>query len=388
MKIIITEEQKKKLFQIKEGRVKSYERDKIYEDDNWLVVIPLTHNASCKYGAHSKWCVSVKGNETHYNRYMRNGILFYVINKNDGLEKYSYFHSSTKDGVYSKLRGWYDINDNNKSGIPVKGENPFNLPIGVIKSISEYKKDSLSNEEEGINKLNSAGERDGYWEDFYDNGVIQSKGYYNDGYKDGDWEYYDTNGKLRISGFYKNNRKTGVWTIYKDGKVVSSKDYSRNINESFDKKQTLSIIDIDKKGNGLKAIVGNGEGIEGVIGIDEVRGFVNIGFDFTENNKNTSVGAWLKMVSMCPIILGMYLKENDPDLISISTISEQMARIYKSSNFIDLFQHYIGNNYYPLSDRHSNIVFYVNKNTDENKIEDLIDECIKWVERNIRVKKR
>ena len=39
----------------------------------------------------------------------------------------------------------------------------------------------------------------------------------------------------------------------------SNKDYSRNINESFDKKQTLSIMDIDKKGNGLKAIVGNGE---------------------------------------------------------------------------------------------------------------------------------
>lgn len=390
MRILITESQFKNII-ISEGKVKSNERVKIYDTDEWLVVVPLTHRASCKYGAYTSWCVAVPSNDSHFNRYIKNGILFYCLNKKNLSEKYSYFHSTMKNH-YGRLSGWYDKDDNNETGVPVKGDNPFNLPNSLIESIKNYIKDRFKNikntGKEEKNNFNEKGEKNGYWEEYYDNGIIQSKGTYVDGDKEGYWEFYDTNGKLRMSGFYKTNKKSGNWSLYNNGNLISTKFYTFKMNESFEKKQTLDILNIEKKGKSLRAVVGNNNDIEGVIGVDEVRGFVNIGFDFTENNVNKSVSAWLKMVSMSPIILGMYVKENNPDLISVSTVSDQMARIYKSNNFIDLFQHYIGSNYYPLSDKHTNIIFYVNKNVSNQKIEDLIEENIKWVERNIRTNKK
>ena len=51
---------------ITETSVKSSDRTKIYEDERLLVVVPLTHRASCKYGAHTPWCVSTPSNADHY----------------------------------------------------------------------------------------------------------------------------------------------------------------------------------------------------------------------------------------------------------------------------------------------------------------------------------
>lgn len=59
---------------------KTASRVKIYEDDRWLVVSPLTHKASCEYGAFSSWCVSTS-NVEYYNRYTRDGILVFFIDK-------------------------------------------------------------------------------------------------------------------------------------------------------------------------------------------------------------------------------------------------------------------------------------------------------------------
>ena len=64
MEIIITENH---LFTIlNEVKAKADERDKIYQDDRLLVVAPLTHRASCKYGAFTNWCTSVPSNDEHF----------------------------------------------------------------------------------------------------------------------------------------------------------------------------------------------------------------------------------------------------------------------------------------------------------------------------------
>jgi hypothetical protein len=55
---------------------------KIYEDDNLLVVIPLTTKASCKYGSGTKWCTASRGG-SYFSSYMSTGILYYLIVKND-----------------------------------------------------------------------------------------------------------------------------------------------------------------------------------------------------------------------------------------------------------------------------------------------------------------
>jgi len=46
---------------INEGRVPKDERIKLLDDDNYLIVVPLTDRASQKYGAFSKWCTAVPG---------------------------------------------------------------------------------------------------------------------------------------------------------------------------------------------------------------------------------------------------------------------------------------------------------------------------------------
>ena len=63
-----------------EQKPKNASRVKIYEDDKWLVVSPLTHRASCEYGAHSNWCVSTS-NEDYYKRYTKEGILVFFLDK-------------------------------------------------------------------------------------------------------------------------------------------------------------------------------------------------------------------------------------------------------------------------------------------------------------------
>jgi len=54
---------------------------KIYEDDNFLVVIPETQESSCKYGSGTKWCVTQKGTD-YFDRYTRgNQGLYFVLRK-------------------------------------------------------------------------------------------------------------------------------------------------------------------------------------------------------------------------------------------------------------------------------------------------------------------
>ena len=55
--------------------------DIIYEDDRFTVISPKTHDASCYYGAGSKWCTAAKSSETHFQTYNRDGKLFYFLDK-------------------------------------------------------------------------------------------------------------------------------------------------------------------------------------------------------------------------------------------------------------------------------------------------------------------
>ena len=57
---------------------------KIYEDDEWLIVSPKTHQASCAYGAHTKWCVTQRDDDHYFKNYTQgNAYLMFVINKKD-----------------------------------------------------------------------------------------------------------------------------------------------------------------------------------------------------------------------------------------------------------------------------------------------------------------
>jgi hypothetical protein len=83
---------KEKEIQIKEQDVKH-----IYEDEDLIVVSPLTEEASCKYGAGTKWCTAATRGENLFTEYTKDGPLYILIPKKpkyDG-EKYQ-VHIETK----------------------------------------------------------------------------------------------------------------------------------------------------------------------------------------------------------------------------------------------------------------------------------------------------
>jgi predicted Zn-ribbon and HTH transcriptional regulator len=58
--------------------------EKLYEDDDVLVVKPDTYAASCYYGANTKWCTTTKESSHYFRQYITKGSLYYFINKKDG----------------------------------------------------------------------------------------------------------------------------------------------------------------------------------------------------------------------------------------------------------------------------------------------------------------
>lgn len=55
--------------------------EKVYEDDNFILIHPKTHEASCKYGSRTRWCVTMRGYTGYFERYSINGPLFFLIDK-------------------------------------------------------------------------------------------------------------------------------------------------------------------------------------------------------------------------------------------------------------------------------------------------------------------
>jgi hypothetical protein len=77
-------------FKIYEKRVSKDERIQIYRDKDYVVVLPLTFEASCKYGADTRWCTSALSNSFLWtedndripNRNQNDILLIYIIRRN------------------------------------------------------------------------------------------------------------------------------------------------------------------------------------------------------------------------------------------------------------------------------------------------------------------
>jgi hypothetical protein len=57
---------------------------KIHEDDRWLMIKPLSWEASKKYGANTKWCTTSQDTEDYFYKYSVNAVLIYIIDKKTG----------------------------------------------------------------------------------------------------------------------------------------------------------------------------------------------------------------------------------------------------------------------------------------------------------------
>ena len=90
---------------------------KLFKNDNFELVVPLTFEASKKYGANAKWCTTSKCDDTMFNKHNQMGSLAYLIVKNPELA----------DRLKNNKFGLY-VNKPNKNYLGGK----FPAPSGVM----------------------------------------------------------------------------------------------------------------------------------------------------------------------------------------------------------------------------------------------------------------
>jgi len=72
-------------------KIKKEEIDKVFENENWLVMIPKTERASCLIGKGTQWCTAAEESDNYFERYSKDGPLYVIVNKDtnaDGSKKY------------------------------------------------------------------------------------------------------------------------------------------------------------------------------------------------------------------------------------------------------------------------------------------------------------
>ena len=110
---------------------------KIYEDDEWLSLRPLSLEASMKYGANTKWCTTTESGQ-YYARYSARGILIYNINKKTGY-KVACFKNLNPE--YDNEFSWWDVTDKKIEVLDSEA------PAAVLEAIrNEIKTTTVSNQ--------------------------------------------------------------------------------------------------------------------------------------------------------------------------------------------------------------------------------------------------
>lgn len=104
---------------------------KLHEDDEYIILRPLTFLASKKYGANTKWCTTTEGGE-YFNKYNKKGILIYCIGKLNG-NKVACFNSLNKN---EPEFSWWDAKDSRIDSMQSK------LPLNIRAIIEEVCLDS------------------------------------------------------------------------------------------------------------------------------------------------------------------------------------------------------------------------------------------------------
>jgi hypothetical protein len=133
---------------------------KLFKNDNFELVVPLTFEASKKYGANAKWCTTSKCDDTMFNKHNQMGSLAYLIVKNPeisqrlGNTKYGLFINKPNEnylgGKHSAPTGIMMYDDNNNILSQSQVENEFDkLDLlsdyyKMMRSYLDYSQDKFS----------------------------------------------------------------------------------------------------------------------------------------------------------------------------------------------------------------------------------------------------
>ena len=67
----------------------------VYDGPNWEILIPKTKEASCHYGANTRWCTA-GSNNNYFEHYSKDGPLYIITNKKDHTDKYQFHFESNQ----------------------------------------------------------------------------------------------------------------------------------------------------------------------------------------------------------------------------------------------------------------------------------------------------
>jgi hypothetical protein len=107
-----------------EGEIK-----KIYQDETYLILEPLTKEASCKYGKGTEWCISATQSKNYFDEYHNEGARFlFVINRK----------TNDKDAIaYHKNLSNIEIFNANDDEMNARYMNT-KYPSEILKTINDY----------------------------------------------------------------------------------------------------------------------------------------------------------------------------------------------------------------------------------------------------------
>lgn len=147
-------------------------------------------------------------------------------------------------------------------------------PSGVVKVVGTYTKDGVPegvrreyNEKGNLEKsfifkygkiigegiFTDAGQKQGFWKEYYDDGILKAEGKYMDDKKNGYWKYFYKNGNLEERGKYILGNPDSTWFwYYSDGKLLRKEDFYNGLSDGL-------LTEFDKEGN----IITQGDYIEG-----------------------------------------------------------------------------------------------------------------------------
>lgn len=104
---------------------------------------------------------------------------------------------------------------------------------------------------EGI--VTEKGEKDGFWKEYYDEGILRAEGKYDKDLRVGQWKFFHRNGQVEQEGSYAKGLPEGEWRwFYPDGELLREESYYNGLPDGM-------MTEYDEQGN----VITQGEYIEG-----------------------------------------------------------------------------------------------------------------------------
>jgi hypothetical protein len=122
---------------------------RVFEDEEWLLLRPLTFESSKKYGASTKWCTTTEHNPEYFNKYSRRGVLIYCISKTKRYKVASFYSLDKSEPEFS----WWNEKDVRIDSLETE------LPLNLRELIAgtSLAKDAKSNDELAGNSTSKKG---------------------------------------------------------------------------------------------------------------------------------------------------------------------------------------------------------------------------------------